>query len=112
MHIVWSAGERLTARDVCDRLHGRRQRAYTTVMTTLDRLFKKGLLLRDKDGLAWRYTAAMARTEYERRIAETLAARILAAHGDSALAGIVDAAERVEPALLEKLSKLIAARRR
>jgi predicted transcriptional regulator len=110
MDVVWSDGE-VTAREVHGRLRGR-ARAYTTIMTTLDRLYRKGLLRRRKDGLAWRYAAQLGRDEFERRLAETLASRILSAHGDAALAGIVDAAENVRPALLDELSKLIAARRR
>ena len=45
--IVWT-GDEVTVRDVHARLDGRV--AYTTVMTTLDRLFRKGLLARNQAG--------------------------------------------------------------
>src|SRR5204863_6868326 len=44
--------------------------AYTTLMTTLDRLFKKHLLNRRKDGRAFLYSPAMSREEFEHGIRE------------------------------------------
>jgi predicted transcriptional regulator len=111
MNIAWQHAS-VTAREVCDRMTGRRERAYTTVMTTLDRLHRKGLLLRRKDGPAWRYAAACTKSEYQRALADDLAAKILADHGDAALSAFVDAAEKVDQVLLEKLAKLVEARRR
>src|SRR5260370_34529632 len=43
--------------------------AYTTVMTTLDRLFKKGLLTRSEEGRAFRYTPRLSREELHREAA-------------------------------------------
>ena len=47
--------------------------AYTTVMTVLDRLSKKGLVTRERDGRAWRYTPAGTR---ESLTAETMRASL------------------------------------
>lgn len=97
-----------TVRDVADRMRADTDRAYTTVMTTLDRLFKKGLLLREKDGIAWRYRAALDRVAWERRVADTLAVELVS-HGEAGLAALVDAT--ADEALLDRLAALIAARR-
>src|ERR1700686_3239042 len=43
--------------------------AYTTVMTTLDRLFKKGLLTRSEEGRAFRYAPRLSREEFQREAA-------------------------------------------
>jgi predicted transcriptional regulator len=59
----------LSVRDVCMRVK-RTKLAYTTVMTTLDRLHKKGLLARTKDGNAFLYMPAIDRAEYQRRVVE------------------------------------------
>jgi predicted transcriptional regulator len=48
-------------REVHDRFEGEREIAYTTVMTVLDRLAKKGLATRERDGRAWRYFPADTR---------------------------------------------------
>lgn len=110
MEEVWRKSS-VTAREVCDRMTGARERAYTTIMTTMDRLHRKGLLMREKDGLAWRYAATMSREEFERGLANELAAKILADHGDVALHAFVEATASVDEALLEKLRRLIDRRR-
>ena len=111
MGVVWRHSP-VTARDVCERLTGPRERAYTTIMTTMDRLHRKGLLRREKDGLAWRYTAALGRAEFERALADGLVAGILQSHGETALSAFVEAAADVDEALLDRLSQLIEAHRR
>lgn len=108
MDVAWRKGP-VTAREVTDAQRGRR-RAYTTIMTTMDRLHKKGLLAREKDGLAWRYTPKMTREELERSLADELASEILSSHGEIGLAAFVDATAR-DAALLERLAELIKERK-
>ncbi len=50
-----------TVREVHASLDGERELAYTTVMTVLDRLSKKDLVTRERDGRAWRYRPADTR---------------------------------------------------
>ena len=111
MEVVWARGP-VTAREVCDRMTGSKERAYTTIMTTMDRLHRKGLLLREKDGLAWRYSPAVARTAFEKALADGLATEILQAHGEAALSAFVEAAAEVDESLLDRLTQLIAQRRK
>jgi BlaI family transcriptional regulator, penicillinase repressor len=61
---LWSGDpERLlTVREVHDALAARRDIAYTTVMTVLDRLAKKGLVVQERDGRAYLYRAAASRS--------------------------------------------------
>ncbi|HEX4815560.1 MAG TPA: BlaI/MecI/CopY family transcriptional regulator [Nonomuraea sp.] len=65
MDVSWSAGGRLTVRDVVNRLSDRKL-AYSTVMTVMNRLVRKGFLVRERDGdgRAWRYRPAAAREAY------------------------------------------------
>jgi predicted transcriptional regulator len=63
MGILWARADRLSVRDVHDLLARDRDLAYTTVMTVLDRLAKKGLVSRRLDGRAWLYEASRSRTE-------------------------------------------------
>src|SRR4029077_8079976 len=62
MTLVWKDGE-ISVREACDRLGS--AVAYTTVMTTHDRLFKKGLLALRKIGRAFMYHATATRGELE-----------------------------------------------
>ncbi len=55
--------EGLTVREVHDAIGVERGLAYTTLMTVLDRMAKKELVNRERDGRAWRYTAASSRAE-------------------------------------------------
>jgi predicted transcriptional regulator len=111
MDVVWARGP-VTAREVCDRMPRSQERAYTTIMTTMDRLYRKGLLRREKDGVAWRYQAALQREEFVKALADGLAADILHAHGETALSAFVDATAKVDEGLLDRLAELIAERRR
>jgi len=55
-------------RDLFDELRGERSIAYTTVMSTMDNLHRKGWLDRERDGKAYRYTAVASREEYSARL--------------------------------------------
>ncbi|BEL07407.1 BlaI/MecI/CopY family transcriptional regulator [Actinoplanes sichuanensis] len=60
---LWDAGEPLTVRQVHDLLSRERDLAYTTVMTVLDRLAKKGLVVQQRADRAYRYAPAQTREE-------------------------------------------------
>ena len=63
MDRVWEHGGPVTVRELFDELRRERAIAYTTVMSTMDNLHRKGWLARDKDGKAYRYTAVASRDE-------------------------------------------------
>ena len=62
MNALWPAGE-ATVRDIQQALHPTRPRAYTTIMTILDRLAQKGVVLRRKSGRAWVYSPILTAQE-------------------------------------------------
>jgi predicted transcriptional regulator len=116
LEVLWRSRQGLAVREVRSTLGDRR--AYTTVMTTLDRLYKKGLLERQRDGRAFRYTA---RTSPESFAAGTLRRwlRRLLGRGPARpiLASLVDAVSEHDRTLLPELTRLVrekerAARRR
>ena len=63
MDHLWDADEPQTVRQVHDALSAYRELAYTTVMTVLDRLAKKGLVDRDLVNRAWQYRAHNTQAE-------------------------------------------------
>lgn len=74
MEVVWDTGGWVTTREVLDVLAGERKLAYTTVMTVLVKLWRKGLLERRKDGRAFAYHAIHTREQWAaRRMGELLA---------------------------------------
>jgi predicted transcriptional regulator len=89
--------------------------AYTTLMTTLDRLFRKGVLERERVGRAYVYRPLFARKELEARLAaEALSALLEGEPGalKPALSFFVDAVGRRDERLLAELEGLVRARRR
>jgi predicted transcriptional regulator len=68
MHRVWNHDGPTTVRDLFDELRETRPIAYTTVMSTMDNLHRKGWLARERDGKAYRYTAVASREEYSARL--------------------------------------------
>jgi predicted transcriptional regulator len=73
MNALWRLGE-ATVRDIHGALANTRPRAYTTIMTILDRLAQKGVVERQKAGRAWLYKANLsadqARTHAVARLVE------------------------------------------
>jgi predicted transcriptional regulator len=112
MAVVWNHDE-ISVRDACPQLAS--SVAYTTVMTTMDRLFKKGLLARRKVGRAFLYRAAATKKEMEGAVAAELVQSLL--HRDSSeplpiLSSLVDAVSDRDRALLDELERLIREKRR
>jgi predicted transcriptional regulator len=62
MNALWPSGE-ATVRDIQEALRPTRPRAYTTIMTILDRLAQKGIVHRRKVGRAWVYQASVSADE-------------------------------------------------
>ena len=112
MNVVWEAGE-INVREACERLGA--AVAYTTVMTTMDRLFKKRLLARRKVGRAFVYSATATRDEMEGAVATELVQSLLQRHGGEPLpllSSLVDAVSERDRALLDDLERLIREKRR
>jgi predicted transcriptional regulator len=68
MQLVWDRDRPVTVRELLSELLCDREIAYTTVMTTMDNLHRKGWLSRVKDGKAYRYSATATRAEYSARL--------------------------------------------
>jgi predicted transcriptional regulator len=111
MEIVWERGES-AVRDVVDRLP--RPLAYTTVMTTLDRLYKKGLLERRKMERAFLYSARLSRAQWGQKRAGEFVAGLMSGRDtgrDLLISCLVEAVGHDEQ-LLDELEKKIRQRRR
>ena len=112
MALVWDQDE-VSVRDACAQLGA--SVAYTTVMTTMDRLFKKGLLARRKVGRAFVYDATATRDELEGAVATELVQSLLQRQGGEPLpilSSLVDAVSDRDRALLDELERLIREKRR
>jgi len=108
---LWTRGS-ATVREILD--GGDLKLAYTTVMTTLDRLFKKQLLNRTAEGRAFRYTPRFTQEELEKAaVGETI--RQLLGTGAAAslpLSYLVEAVSEHDARLLDDLQRLLDQKRR
>jgi predicted transcriptional regulator len=114
MEILWQRTGALSVREVCRCLERDHDSAYTTVMTTLDRLFKKGVLSREKHGLAYAYAPVLERDAFHRRQVESAVAGLMArsASAEPVLSGFLDAAAGLDEDNLRRLEEMIRERRR
>jgi predicted transcriptional regulator len=64
MERLWQRGRPTLVREILDDLRGDRDLAYTTVMTVMENLHRKGWLRRERDGRAWRYEPTGSRSGY------------------------------------------------
>jgi len=88
--------------------------AYTTVMTTLDRLFKKNLLAREAEGRAFRYKPRFSREDLHRAVAGEAFRQFLDASPESSLplSYLVEIVSERDAQLLDDLRELVEAKRR
>lgn len=109
MEVLWRRSPG-TVKDVGQALVNR-DLAYTTIMTTMDRLFKKGLLRREKQSHAFVYAPTMTRGEYDRRLVAGVLSGLPTASQDALLSGFLDFAA-ADDSVLDSLERLIAERKR
>jgi predicted transcriptional regulator len=111
MEAMWQFGAS-NVRDVVGRLD--RTLAYTTVMTTLDRLYKKGLLDREMTDRAFVYAPRVSREDWDRQRAGEMMADFLTGPEESRqllLSCLVDAVGTHDAMLLDELEKKIQRKR-
>ena len=107
LEAVWAGHGPVAVRDL---LPAFPQVAYTTLMTTADRLYRKGLLTRQKHGRRFAYSARWTRDELDLQLAGSALATLLP--GDRALAApiismFVDEVSRRDLSLLDELEALV-----
>lgn len=110
MDVVWSHRlDSFAVSDVLGVLEREREIAYTTVMTTVGRLYDKGLLRREKSGRRYLYSPRLSREEF----LEATAREVLegAVDGQRAMAMLVEKVSEASTHELDQLEQLIGQRR-
>lgn len=101
LEALWDAGE-LSTPEVHERVGEPRGLAYTTILTVLQRLHKKGLVERRGGGRSHVYRPALSREAFAERRAQALAGSLVSL-GASGVAAFLAEAERLDPATVERL---------
>ncbi len=113
MDDLWGRGRSASVREVREALGT--TFAYTTLMTTLDRLYKKGLLERTKDGRAFLYAPRVSREQLQRGLLTRVLDELLGRGTESArpvLSTLVEAVSQHDRQLLDELERIVADERR
>jgi predicted transcriptional regulator len=110
LELLWARARAATVRDTQRACPGL---AYTTIMTTLDRLYRKGLLTRERDGRAFLYEPRCTRDELLSELVSGHVTELLGASRESRviLSTLVRAVRETDAALLDQLEALVQAER-
>ena len=112
MEVVWShRWDEFSVGDVHDALQQDREIAYTTVMTTVSRLFEKKVLDRRRDGRKYLYQPKFTRDGYLRAMTREVLERLPPAGHEEAIAYLVEQVAEADADTLERLEALIARRK-
>jgi predicted transcriptional regulator len=108
LRLLWRQGN-ATVRELMDT--GEVSGAYTTLMTTLDRLHKKGVLDREPDGRAFRYSPRQSEAEFHASIARNAIEQLLGTENSAPVSFLVDAVSDYDRQLLDELERAIERKR-
>lgn len=89
MEILWLKPQQ-TVNGVEERLRQKREIAHTTVLTTLDRMYRKGYLTREKQVKAFIYSPRYTREEFERMLAQEVLTALIGQFTEPALSTFID----------------------
>ena len=102
MDHLWSSGEPLTVRDVLERIDRDPPLAYTTVLTVMDNLHRKGFLAREKTGRAFAYRPTKDRSVHTAELMHEL----LSGSGDSSVT-LLKFLDTMSPAEVKRLKRAL-----
>lgn len=104
MDIVWQRGH-ASGREVFSACRKKRDIAYTTVMTVMNRLVEKGILERKEAGKQYLYRSRLQKDAYERQASGRIIKGLIHSFGDLAISQFVDTLDETDPAKLKLLEK-------
>ncbi len=110
MEVLWRQPGQ-TVNEVEEHLRQRRGSAHTTVLTTLDRMHRKGYLLREKQGKAFVYAPRYTHEEFDRCVAQEVLGALLGQFTEPALSAFIDLVGK-DTKTLDQLEAMIREKRR
>lgn len=110
MEILWSKTEQ-TVIEVEEKLRNKREIAHSTVLTTLDRMHRKGYLTREKQVKAFVYAPRYSREEFERLLAQEVLGALIGHFTEPALSTFIDLIGNDDVALDQLEAKIREKRR-
>ncbi len=112
MDILWTLGRPLKGRELYEEILKSKSIAYTTALTVLDRLARKGLVSKDKATGTIQFSARVSREEYQASVVGSLMRDAFEVSPDLAISAFADAASGLSREDLERLAKLLEEKKR
>jgi predicted transcriptional regulator len=106
MDVLWTRGE-ATGKEVLVDIRRNREIAYTTVLTVVERLTKKGLVKKTKGAGGYVFAPVYTKTEFAQGASREVLEGVIELWRGPAVASFVDILARRDPGELDRLSKLI-----
>jgi predicted transcriptional regulator len=107
LQVVWSLDEDAPARRVHEVVSKEHNVAQLTVITVLNKLVVKGLLIRERINDLYHYRAALSRDEFMARMSRRVVEGILSLGPQAVAASMVDVLAESQPEQLEELARLV-----
>ncbi len=109
LEILWRDGMH-SAKSVREKLAENTDLALSTVQSTLERLYKKGILIREKKSHAYVYECNISRRELLGDLLDDVIGQLNNGHHEPVLSSFIDYAERLDENSLNDLERLIQKR--
>ena len=107
MEILWTKGP-MRGRDLYLEIRKKKDIAYTTALTVLDRLSKKGLIKKNRGSGTILFVPAVSRDSYKNAVTENLVKKAFEVSPDLAVSAFANVFSRMPKKDIDRLEKLIA----
>lgn len=107
MEVVWQNAKPTTVRHVFESIRKKRKIAYTTVMTIMGRLVKKGFLKTEVSGKAYIYKAVFSKDKFLTRISREIIKNLTSNFGDTAIAHFAQELDKIPADKRQRLLKIL-----
>jgi len=111
LEALWERGA-LTGREIYEEVRRSKELAYTTVLTTVGRMVKKGSIRRKKRDGIYIYEPALKKPEFERQAASAVIKGIVAMSPSHAVSAFVDVLSQYDAGKLDEIMKIIEEKRK
>lgn len=106
LDMLWSSGE-ASGKEIFTAIRRTRDIALTTVLTVLERLSKKGLVIKEKGGSVYLFRPAFTRDEFTKQVSSDFFKGLFELSASGASASFVNILAQVDPVELDRLKALI-----
>ena len=107
MRVIWDLQRPVTVRDVYENLLEKKRIAYTTVMSMMAKLARKGILIQDNSSTAYLYSPTFSDADVAESMLEGIIDKVLAGAAEPIFARLLGSQKKLTAAQIVKLEKLL-----